>query len=285
MLIVVYVFILGLFIGSFLNVLIDRLPREESIMGRSHCDECKHKLAWNDLLPIFSFLSVRGECRYCKTKFSYFYPFIELFTGKVFVLVTLYVFILNRIPLNTALPILSYETVVQLGVYLFFISTCIVIFFADVKYQIIPDSMQVCFFLAALALHLLGGVTYIELIRTNVVAGILVMLPILLLFVGTKGKGMGFGDVKFAFNMGFLLGLLPGFFALYVAFIAGGIAGLYLLLLRKKKAKSHVAFGPYLLLGTLVAFFFPAYVNELIYGFGGYEIYYFLQNLKFGFLN
>lgn len=268
MLIVVYVFILGLFIGSFLNVLIDRLPREESIMGRSHCEECKHRLAWNDLMPIFSFLSVGGKCRYCKKKFSFFYPFIELFTGMVFLLVSIYVFRLWSISLNSALPILSYVTLAELGVYLFFISTCMVIFFADIKYHIIPDSMQVCFFIAALLFLILGNnFSLLPKIYDHFIAGLAVMLPILLLFLGTKGRGMGFGDVKFAFNMGFLLGILPGFTALYIAFITGGIAGLYLLLSKKKNAKSHVAFGPFLILGTLVVFFFREWVDLLLTSF------------------
>src|SRR3990167_9673658 len=85
----IFLFVLGLAVGSFLNVLIDRLPREESIKGRSHCDDCKKTLSWNDLIPILSYVGLRGKCRYCKTNLSWQYPFIELLTTVIFVYILL----------------------------------------------------------------------------------------------------------------------------------------------------------------------------------------------------
>src|SRR4051812_43059867 len=82
----IFIFILGAAVGSFLNVLSDRLPEDRSIMGRSHCEKCKHTLAWYDLLPILSFFLLRGKCRYCHIKLSFYYPSVEIVTGLVFVL-------------------------------------------------------------------------------------------------------------------------------------------------------------------------------------------------------
>lgn len=263
-----YLAILGLFLGSFLNVLIDRLPREESIFGRSHCDTCKHKLSWYDLIPVMSFLQVKGKCRYCRTKFSFFYPFIEIFTATVFFWVGYYVLYINGIRSFDIFVPVPYSVLIQLFSYLFFLSTIIVILFADIKYHIIPDSMQVCFFLSTVLFQTIQGFTWPNFMQA-VIAGVIIMLPILILFLGTKGKGMGFGDVKLAFNMGFLLGIWLGLIALYIAFVIGGIVGLIMLILRKKKAKSHIAFGPYLLLGTLISFFYSQQVVLLFRSFIG----------------
>src|SRR3989338_1077055 len=85
----ILVFFIGIEIGSFLNVLIDRLPQEETIMGRSHCDHCKKDLAWSDLLPILSYVYLGAQCRYCGKKLSLFYPLVEVLTGVMFVFVVL----------------------------------------------------------------------------------------------------------------------------------------------------------------------------------------------------
>jgi leader peptidase (prepilin peptidase)/N-methyltransferase len=107
-------------------------------------------------------------------------------------------------------------------------------------------------------------------ILNSFIAALVVMFPILLLWVITKGKGMGFGDVKLAFNIGFLLGLKPGLLALYLAFIAGGVVGFFLLISRKSKLESKIAFGPFIVVGTLIMFFWGEKIMEMIkriYGF------------------
>ena len=100
--------------------------------------------------------------------------------------------------------------------------------------------------------------------------GIIVMLPILLIYLGTKGKGMGFGDVKLAFNMGFILSVWAGLTAIYLGFITGGIAGLYLIISRKKKLKSKIAFGPFLLFGLYMMLFFSKEITAYIQNYLGY---------------
>lgn len=125
----------------------------------------------------------------------------------------------------------------------------IVIFFADLKYQIIPDSIQIALLIFVLIFNFQFQIlNYFS-------SGITVMLPILVIYLATKGKGMGFGDVKLAFIMGVLLGLKGGLMALYIAFITGAIYGLTLIILKKKKLKSKIAFGPFLVIGTVIVLF------------------------------
>ena len=118
------IFILGLTVGSFLNVLIDRLPNDKSILGRSYCDHCKKTLSWKDLIPVLSFVYLRGKCRYCHAPLSYQYPIVELLTGLLFI-ATYQFATLNF----------------QLIYYLLIVSSLIVVFFADLKYGIIPDKI------------------------------------------------------------------------------------------------------------------------------------------------
>lgn len=249
-LVIVYLFILGLSIGSFLNVLIDRLPNDRKITGRSSCDYCRHKLSWFDLIPVFSFLFLAGACRYCKKKLSYFYPIVEITTGLFFVLSWLYMDPIQKGLYNdTAVKIL----------YLGIISILIVIFFTDWKYQIIPDQIQIALFLLTLALFIAYGLSLQE-ISYRILEGFVVLLPILIIFLLTKGKGMGFGDVKLSFIIGFLLGVKSGLMVLYISFMLGAIIGIVLILSKQKKLKSKIAFGPFLVVGIQTLLFFK---NEL----------------------
>jgi len=276
MLIYFYVFVFGLAIGSFLNVLIDRLPKGQSIMGRSHCDNCRHKLNGADLFPVLSFIFLRGKCRYCGKKISWQYPLIELLTGISYVLIVNFQFPLLRQGFGVQailnqFSIFNFEFLIQLArfiSYLGLFSTLIVIFFADVKYQIIPDSMQISFFVFTFLLHIINLGFDWKLIIGNwnfLLAGILVMLPILILYWLTKGRGMGFGDVKLAFVIGFFLGFKAGFLALYCGFILGAIIGLILIIFKQKKLKSKIAFGPFLVLGMIIVLVWQRPIYDLIY--------------------
>ena len=238
MLVAIYVGILGLCIGSFLNVLIDRLSNEQGIGGRSHCDHCKRQLQVRDLIPVLSYVYTGGKCRYCYKHISFYYPIVEILTSVVFVAIY-FVFIPSSISLLIALIA---DLLIACGL--------IVIFFADLKYHIIPDEATIALMIGAV-IRLAPFVISLQQLHAPITAGIALALTLLFLFLITKGRGMGFGDVKFAFPMGLLLGLEGGFLALYIAFVTGGIVGLALLLLRKKGLKSKLPFGPFLVLGTI----------------------------------
>lgn len=210
--------LLGLAVGSFLNVLIDRLPRGENVItGRSKCDYCRKTLRWFELIPLISFIVQRGRCRRCHKKLSWQYPIIELITAAAFAF--------------GANPLLF--------------SSLLVIFVADFKYQIIPDSMIVFGLLGVL---LQGHPFWISAVGAS--------LFFFFLWAITHGKGMGLGDVKLAFLMGLLLGFPNIIIACYIAFLTGAGVGVILILLGKKKLKEKIAFGPFLVTGTIIAYFF-----------------------------
>ena len=137
MVVLFLLFILGICVGSFLHVLIDRIPREQTIIkGRSYCESCKKVLKWYDLIPLFSYVQLWGKCRYCHTSLSYYYPVVELVTGVMFVTTSLF------LPIESiTYQVLSIRQIFLMSYYLFTISSLIVIFFADLKYGIIPDKI------------------------------------------------------------------------------------------------------------------------------------------------
>lgn len=249
-----FLFILGTAIGSFLNVVIDRIPRDESLNGRSHCDYCKHVLGPLDLFPLFSFIFLGGKCRYCKKRLSFQYPLIELMTGVLFVVVYIGKF-----------QVVTLELFAYLG-----LTACLIaIFVTDLKEQIIPDELQIALLILITFLHAVSGSSVVDL-GYSVTSGLIVAGPILALHLLTKGRGMGFGDVKLAFNIGFLYGWAKGLLVLYVGFIFGAVVGIILLLGGIKKMKSKIAFGPFLVLGVFVFLFFDRQIIDWIlqiYGF------------------
>jgi len=264
-----FIFFIGLFFGSFLNVLADRLSKGQTMLGRSMCESCKHSLAWNDLIPIVSYVILKGKCRYCKAPFSIQYPLTEIFTGVIFVL-TWY--------LSTERLIISADVFGLHIIHLAVAAVLIVMFLADIRYQIIPDEMQVALFILGVSQIVytslfLRGASILGIsqdVGMQMVYGAAVMSPLLLVFLITKGRGMGFGDVKLAFVMGLILGLMSGFLALYIGFVVGGLVGGILLLAKKGKRKTKIAFGPFLILGFYIMLFFESEVILLmskIYGF------------------
>jgi leader peptidase (prepilin peptidase)/N-methyltransferase len=144
---------------------------------------------------------------------------------------------------------------ILLAFYCAIVSALIVILFADMKYHIIPDEMNIVLIFVALLMHIYMSSQISELLGFFG-AGLAVGGSMLALFLITKGKGLGFGDVKFAFIMGFLLGLEGGFIALYISFILGGVISTILLLSKKSKMKTKIAFGPFLIIGTVSMIFF-----------------------------
>jgi len=245
-----FIFFFGVSIGSFLNVLIDRLPQERKITGRSVCDYCQHQLAWYDLIPIFSFFLLKGHCRYCRKKLSFQYPLVEILTGLMFIFVFLtYVKNIQEISLwQNWLVVLSLWGIV---------SCFIVIFFSDVKYHLISDYILLALFGFSFFLKLFYHSTeIIKQFQIDIFSSLIVAFPIWLIYFLSKEKAMGLGDVYLAAILGFLLDWQKGFLALYISFVLGGITGLFLILFGRKKLKSKIAFGPFLVVGAFLMLFF-----------------------------
>ena len=229
-----FIFILGAAMGSFINVLVDRLIKGESIMGRSHCDHCKKTLEWYELFPILSYTFLGGKCRRCGTRLSLEHPAVEAATGLLYVGVWLLA------------PISS--IILYWGI----VSCAWVIFLSDLRYKLISDYMQISLFLCIVFQKILERASIFSLLG-DAVAGLVVCLPIGLIYVITNERAMGLGDVILAAILGFFLGVSRGLLALYISFLVGAIAGVILLVQRKKGMKSEVPFGPFILIGMLVA--------------------------------
>lgn len=242
----VLIFLVGLLIGSFLGVVIARFHTGRSIAtGRSMCDRCARTLHWYELIPVFSFLIQRAKCRTCKQQLSYQHPILELITGIIFVLLYTHTLFLG---LSFAMSILYFIFACVVA------SVLIVITVYDLKHKIIPD--ELVYMLAILSLGAIAFNTYHHSfigLGDALLAGPLIALPFFLIWLISKGRAMGFGDVKLALVLGWLLGIHKGIVMLFFSFWIGGLVGLFLLALSKKYSlKSEVPFAPFLIVATAI---------------------------------
>ncbi len=247
-----FIFILGLVVGSFLNVVIYRLPKRESIVfPPSHCPHCRHKLAWYDLIPVVSYISLFGKCRYCKDNISYMYPLVELLTGLLF--------------LSIYSSFMSMGIVVLLY-YLLMLPIFFTIFFTDLKYGIIPFQLVLAGSVITSFYLLYTFSPYILL--SHLLSAFAAFAAFLFLFLITKGRGMGFGDVVLVFLMGLFLGSPDIAFALYIAFLTGAVTSLILILIGSKRLRHDtIPFGPFLAIGTFISLFYGDYILILVRNF------------------
>ncbi len=239
LLVILFSFILGSCVGSFLLVVVERSEKNKSFLwGRSQCDFCHHTLNLGDLVPLFSFLALGGKCRYCQKKLSMSYWIVEAVSGVLFVLPVLF------------LSHLSLVSWFIIGGWWILLSSFFIIFLSDFWYGIIPDG-------ATLIITLLGVLRAWFILHTLPLAlltGVGSCLIFLTLFLLTRGRGMGLGDVKLAGALGLLLSWPQITVALYSSFISGALLALVLIIQKKKKLHgSTLAFGPFLVVGALIA--------------------------------
>lgn len=231
--IISFLFLLGLLIGSFLNVCIYRLPLNQSIVTPpSHCMSCHTRLKpWN-LIPVISYLITKGRCSYCGTSFSPRYAMVELLTASLFVwCLQIFGF--------------SYELIKPLMLTAFFI----VITFIDYDHQLIFDKVLLCLAATGVVINLgMSSVAPLDMLIGSLGGGGLLLLIALL-----TGGGMGGGDIKFAAALGLCLGWQPLLLTLFLSFIFGGVGGGLLLLLKVKSRKDFIPFGPFIALGALIS--------------------------------
>jgi len=244
-----FVFLFGLIVGSFLNVVIYRLEKGESTFrGRSYCPRCRYTLSWEDLVPVISFLLLGGKCRYCREKISIQYPVVELATGLIFLLIfKSQVSSLNQVSSFEILNLLYFWVIASL---------LIILFVYDLRHYILPDKILFP------AIGIVLGYRVFEVWSLGlawdlgfVVSGFAATAFFFAIFAISKGRAMGFGDVKLAFFMGLFLGWPEILVALFVACMAGAAVGVVLILLKKKGMKSEIPFGPFLIGGTFAALF------------------------------
>lgn len=238
-LIVFFVILFGLSVGSFLNVCIHRLPLKESIWHpRSRCPHCRKILKMHDLLPVISYLSTFGRCRYCGQVISYRYPLIEILTAAFFIIFYL-----------------KFSLSLDLSLYLIFISLLIVAAFSDMETEIIPDSVSILGGIPALLIFSIKGMPLYPLLGMICGFGIMWLLFRVASFIYKK-EAMGEGDLKLAMMMGAYLGWQGTLVSIFIAFISGAVVGIVLLGFGRKRFGQHIPFGPFLALGALVSLFF-----------------------------
>lgn len=246
----ILIFIFGLIIGSFLNCVIWRLYKEESFVGgKSYCPHCRHSLGFWDLFPVLSFVFLRGRCRYCQGKISIQYPLVELATAILFVLVYIYFGMIS----------------LELIFWLIIMAFLIVIFVFDLKYFIIPDEViYPAIFLS------IAWIVYSFLIQTidshevifRIISGLSAALFFFLIWFFSKGMAMGFGDVKLALFIGLLLGFPNTVVGIFLGFLLGAIIGSIMVFFKKRGFGSEVPFAPFLVVGTIIAFFYGSKIVE-----------------------
>src|SRR3989344_4857006 len=250
---------LGLAVGSFLNVVIFRGIEGKSIRGRSKCRSCFKTLTVFELIPVFSFVLQKGKCRTCAASLSLQYPLVESGTAIAFFFATWF--------LTDNFLYFDYLIIAKILVAFVGISASLVILVSDIKYKIIPDG-------AAVALLLVGIITSLwgtpfqpdtrDLFLINPKDGFfydfsaaLVLFFILAsLWFFSRGAWMGFGDAKLIFTTSLILGFPASLVAFLLSFWLGSLIGIFLLLSRSKGLQDQIPFGPYILLGTLLALFF-----------------------------
>ncbi len=263
-------FLFGAAIGSFLNVLVLRGEKNESLGGRSYCPHCHHQLSWADNIPILSFLQLGGKCRYCHKPISWQYLLVELATAMVFALI----FVLkSQFFLGQGLSLISILTTFYL---LFFASVLIAISVADINWGIIPDkiilpasSLAFGFQVVLLIFSYLKFTAYNLDPFFSVFAAFGLGAFFLALILITRGKGMGVGDLKLVIFIGLSLVWTQSILAVVVAFLTGAIWSVILLLVRLKKLKQTIAFGPFLALGAIIATLFGNQIISLYLKFLG----------------
>jgi prepilin signal peptidase PulO-like enzyme (type II secretory pathway) len=245
--------VLGATVGSFANVLIFRYGSAPPT-GRSACPHCQHQLSASDLIPIFSYLFLHGQCRYCQAKISPRYPLVELATA------------VSALLILVSLP--SFDLVhITVGVIDFvIIATLVVLFVIDLRTMLLPD-IYVAILAVAVAVRLLLTTYY--LLITGAIGALLGAGLLGILWIITQGRGLGLGDVKLMIPLGALFGHMDTALLLLVAFVIGGIMAAILLITKKVTMKTAVPFGPFLA-GTAILFILwpqlPQYLAIFIFG-------------------
>jgi leader peptidase (prepilin peptidase) / N-methyltransferase len=239
----IIIFILGLSIGSFLNVCIYRIPEKKSIaFPASHCPNCKHSLNAIDLIPILGYLINRGKCKYCGSKISLQYPMVELFTAIIFLLLFNKFFI--------SMEFLKYAVLA---------SVLIVITVVDLERQEIPDEMIIFGLIAGLLFNIYN-------IKADMVTGIIGFIlggGVFLIIAMASNGAMGGGDIKLMAVLGLFFGWKLIILITIIAFVLGAIISLILIAAKVKNRKDYIPFGPFIAVAALTVIFYGIQIMQM----------------------
>lgn len=250
----IFSFVMGTIVGSFLNVVSLRFNTGTGVNGRSKCMSCGTQLTWKELVPLLSFAYQRGRCKKCRSKVSWQYPLVEFSAGAVFVLI-----------LYTFPPVTALAAVTTL---IYIIATCLLIVISvyDFKHKIIPDSFVYSFVLLSLINLCVGGSSWLHAPTLSAfLAGPILALPFALVWLLSKGTWMGLGDAKLVLGIGWFLGISAGVNAIILAFWIAAVAGVIWLFAAygRFKPRTEIPFGPYLILGMYLVLLFGVQVMDV----------------------
>ena len=248
-------FVFGMVVGSFLNVCICRIPKNESIVSPpSHCPYCSYQIRWYDNIPLVSYLLLRGKCRGCGAHISLQYPLVELLNGFL-----------------TLLLFLRFGPTLAFASLFLFCSALVVITFIDIEHQIIPDEISLSGIVVGFVLSFfLKGHTWL-----NSLLGILLgggsLLLVAYSYQRITGKdGMGGGDIKLLAMMGAFLGWKAVPFIIFASSLIGTLIGVSIMLIQKKDTKLAIPFGPYLAFGAVLYIFYGRSLIRWYLGLSGF---------------
>lgn len=229
----IFIFLLGLAVGSFLNVAIFRLKQGKSFFfGRSFCPQCQKQIAWYDNIPLLSFVLLGGRCRQCQKPIGWQYPLVELAAGLIFLFLYWH-----------------FGLTLKFWIYLVLTSVLLIIFVYDLKYGQILDEVAV----PAMIFSFFAGL-YLKLGFWNLIlAAVLGAGFFGLQYLVSAGRWVGDGDIRLGALMGLMLGWKYLLVALFLAYLIGAGVSLVLLALKKKAMSSEIPFGPFLAAGTFIA--------------------------------
>ncbi len=246
--------VLGLLVGSFLNVVIWRVPRGESVVSPpSACPSCGTEIKWFDNIPVLSWIVLRGKCRSCGNRISLRYPLVELGTGLLFALIAV---------------VFGYSW--ELPAYLYFAAIAVALGLIDLDVKRLPNAIVIPSYAVSGLLLLLPAIlqpAWME--YANAWLGALVLFAFYFALAYIYPAGMGFGDVKLAGVLGLYLGWL-GWGALlvggFLGFLLGAVVGVVLIVVNRAGRKTAIPFGPFMLLGTLLGIIWGPALSELYLG-------------------
>jgi leader peptidase (prepilin peptidase)/N-methyltransferase len=257
----ILVFLVGSVVGSFMNVCIYRLPRNQSIVfPSSSCPRCGSRILWYDNIPMFGFLLLGGKCRFCKESISFRYPVVEFITG-----------------LLALLLFFKFQFTATFFAMFLFSASLVVVTFIDLEHRIIPDEIS----LPGIVIGFILSFFIVNLYRPEEILGWKESLvgivagggSLLLVAYGyqmvTRKEGMGGGDIKLLAMMGAFLGWRSIPFIIFLSSLAGSVVGISLMLARNKDSRLSIPFGPFLAFGALVFIFFGRQIIGWYLGLGG----------------
>lgn len=237
----------GLIIGSFINCLVWRLHKEESINGRSYCPECRKTIRWYDNLPIISFIILGGRCRNCRKSISWQYPLVEFLTGILFLIFA------YKISINFGSPELwLIKPWLMLIRDWFLVSIFTIIFIMDFRWYVILDRVSLPAIIVSLIINLALGFSWQSLLISATIGASFFLIQ----FIVSRGRWIGGGDVRLGLLLGIALGWPYIVAVIFLAYGLGAIIGLGLLASNKKKRDSMVPLGTFLTFAALIILLF-----------------------------